>query len=321
MNVINSRTAPALNLDTRQLRAFVAVAELGSFTAAAHRVHLSQPALSLLVKQLEESLQLRLFHRSTRKVELTAAGRQWQTTALRVLAELEGGVAGLRELSDRSRGHVTVAALPSVAATLLPPLLAEFGAAFPNVRVSVRDALAEPVIAAVRSGEVDFGIGLALRTESDLLVSRLMMDELVAVCAQRDALARQAQVAWKDLAAYPLIVMARGTSVRQLMDQAFANNAVAPSLAYEVSFMTTAVALAEAGLGVAILPSATLPTLLNPSVARLRIVRPTVKRPISLLQKKGRFLSPAAESLVRHLSQRVQVAGGRRGRAAPAKAA
>src|SRR5438477_9361829 len=117
-----------MNLSTRQLRAFVALAEQRNFTRAAARVHLSQPAFSALVRSLEEALEQRLFDRSTRHVELTTEGREFEAPARRILAEVEAALTGAREYAVRQRGRVAIALLPSLAAGWLPSVLAEYHA-------------------------------------------------------------------------------------------------------------------------------------------------------------------------------------------------
>src|SRR3954468_9783590 len=153
-----------MNLSTRQLRAFVALAEQRSFTRAAVLTHLSQPAFSALIRALEDTLGQRLFDRSTRHVEVTAEGREFEASARRVLAEFDGAVAGARDLAARRRGRVSIALLPSLAAGWLPAVLAEFRAAHPGIDLDVADVLSEACIEQVRNGKADFAIA-ATRAE------------------------------------------------------------------------------------------------------------------------------------------------------------
>src|SRR5690242_3747296 len=122
-----------MNLSSRQLRAFVALAEERNFTRAAARTHLSQPAFSALIRSLEEALEQRLFDRSTRHVELTVEGREFETSARRILAEVDAALSGARDYAGRQRGRVAIALLPSLAAGWLPPVLSAFHAAHPGI--------------------------------------------------------------------------------------------------------------------------------------------------------------------------------------------
>ena len=290
-----------INLDLRQLRALVAIAEEGSFSAAAARIFLSQPALSLLVKQMEENLELKLFHRTTRKVELTPAGRELLVTARRVIGEMEEAIGQLRDYADCRRGRVVVAALPSLASTLLAEAIAGFRKTLPGVRVVVRDGVADAVVAALRAGEVDLALGLPMQAEDEFTMTHLLMDDLVAIARPEQFPARRAALTWTELARLPLVAMARGTSIRRLTDIAFGQLELEPELAYEVSFMTTAIALVENGEGLAVLPSSALPAILPPHLVRLALEAPKVERQICILERKGRHRSPAAGRMVDHL--------------------
>ncbi|WP_255553127.1 LysR family transcriptional regulator [Denitromonas iodatirespirans] len=285
----------------RQLQALVAIAEEGTFSAAASRICLSQPALSLLVKQLEEVLALKLFHRTTRKVELTPAGHELLQTARRVLGEIDEGLSQLHDYADCRRGRVTVAALPSLASGLLAEAVASFRREFPNVRVVIRDGVADAVVASLKTGEADFALGFALPGEDDLVATTLLMDTLVAVARKGLFRATRKELAWADLAKHPLIAMARDTSIRRLTDTAFGQLGLDPLPAYEVSFMTTALALVENGEGNAVLPSSALPTVMPEALQRLALHTPRVQRQICILERKGRQRSPAAAQMIAHL--------------------
>ena len=290
-----------INLDMRQLQALVAIAEEGSFSVAATRICLSQPALSLLIKQLEENLGLKLFHRTTRKVELTPAGQELLLTARHVIGEVDEVIGQLRDYADCRRGRVAVAALPSLASTLLAEAIPGFRKMLPGVRVVVRDGVADAVVAALKAGEVDLALGLPMQAEDELATTHLLMDELVAIARPDQFPASRTTLTWTELARHPLVAMARGTSIRRLTDQSFGQLDLDPESAYEVSFMTTAIALVENGEGIAVLPSSALPEILPRHLVRLALDAPKVERRICILERKGRHRSPAAEALVDYL--------------------
>src|SRR5690349_14399825 len=158
-----------MNVTVRQLRAFIAVADAGSFTDGAKRLHLTQSALSLLVKELEEELGVRLLDRSTRRTKLSAAGSDFYPLAAKVLEDLESAVASTRELRDKQRGNVRVACTLLYAAALMPPILASYRSEYPGVRVRMLDSLNEGVLARVASGEADFGVAPQRPTSPDLV--------------------------------------------------------------------------------------------------------------------------------------------------------
>ncbi|MFC3123674.1 LysR family transcriptional regulator [Pseudoroseomonas globiformis] len=281
----------------RQLRAFAAAVETGSFGRAAARLHLSQPALTVQIRALETSLGLTLFDRSARGVRPTEAGRHLAQSFGRVLAELDQVVEGARAQAARRSGVVRVAVLPSVAATLLPLALARPRAMHPAIRVLVRDAVAGRVAAQLRDGEAELGIGMLAGPDPALEAETLFEDELIAVLPPGHRLAARSRLSPAILAAEPLVLTDPGSSLRALAERAFAESGLLLNPAYEATYMSTAVALVRAGLGIGILP-ALAPDLRLPPVLETRpIAAPAMRRTIALLWRRGASLSPAAEAL------------------------
>src|SRR5688572_17788391 len=138
-----------MNFDLADLRGFVAVAKLGSFRAAAEELHLSQPALSRRIEKLEDALGVRLFHRTTRKVDLTAVGREFSQRANDLLSGLEESLLGIRDVSSRVTGEVTVACIPSAIRFFLPALLKDYHQRFPGIVVRVIDQGANDVLSTI----------------------------------------------------------------------------------------------------------------------------------------------------------------------------
>lgn len=252
------RPGDAMRVTFSQVRGFVTVASTGSFTRAAAVLHLSQSALTTRIRQLEEALGLRLFDRNTRSVDLTDSGRQLLPIFLRLVGDLEDAVINAREHARRANGIVRVACLPSCAATLMPDLIAQFRALRPEATVVVEDAIDSQVRRLVRDREVDFGICAFQEEEPGLHFEDLFEDRLQVVHRPQDAIGKVSRVTVADLSRHPLILMKRGTSVRRVVEEAFAAAGCSPAQAYEVSCMSTAVALVQAGLGLALLPSTAL---------------------------------------------------------------
>jgi LysR family transcriptional regulator, carnitine catabolism transcriptional activator len=286
-----------MNINLNQLRVFVAVARLGNFTRAAERLHLSQPSMSLHIRQLEQDLGVRLFDRSTRSVALTRAGDDFLPTAERLLDDVQSAVASVADLAARRRGRVAVAVLPSVAAELLPRAMAALHARHPDITVSLRDDVAELIPARVRSGEVDFGLGAIDSIDADIAGSPLVSDELIAVFPPSHPLA-SAKTTWRALAKYPFVAMSRDSSVRRLTEQAFAHNGLVLEPAFEAKYMSTAVGIIAHGLGIGTLPSSAVSMVRHAGLAHAEIRGPVMKRQIGIMTRRGRSLSPAAEALV-----------------------
>lgn len=292
-----------MNINLNQLRVFVAVARLGNFTRAAERLHLSQPSMSLHIRQLEQDLGVRLFDRSTRSVALTRAGDDFLPTAERLLDEVQSAVDSVADLAARRRGRVAVAVLPSVAAELLPRAMAALHARHPDITVSLRDDVAELIPARVRSGEVDFGLGAIDSIDPDIAGSPLVSDELIAVFPPSHPLASakttsSVKTTWRALAKYPFVAMSRDSSVRRLTEQAFAHNGLVLEPAFEAKYMSTAAGIIAHGLGVGTLPSSAVSMVQHAGLAHAEIRGPVMKRQIGVMTRRGRSLSPAAEALV-----------------------
>jgi LysR family transcriptional regulator, carnitine catabolism transcriptional activator len=283
-----------MDLTLKQVRAFLAVAQVGSFTGAASRLHLTQSAVSVLISELELVFGLRLFDRTTRLVQLTEAGREFQPVALKVLADLQGAVASSRELAAQKRGSVAIAATPLMSSLLLPGAIAQYAQLQPGVAVVLHDTPAAQIQPKVRDGEVDFGIGTFERSGRELVAEPLMTDNLVLACPAAHALAARRQVAWAELSGHPFIALTRDNSVAQLINEALGGAGLDVHPAYEVAHLWTVVGMVDAGLGVAVLPSYANPITQLYRIRTVRLVEPSIRRETSFVARRGLMLSPAA---------------------------
>ncbi len=295
-----------MNFTLRELEAFLGVARLGNFTRAARSLNMSQPALTVRIRHLEEALGVRLLDRTTRSVVLTQVGREFLPVVERVLDEITAVALNARDVAGRRRGLVTVAALPSVASTLMPALIAAFHARHPGITVRLRDGVAHRVTTLVKSGEADFGIGSPTKRDPELRVSPLLNDPMSAVFPPGHPLARAARVRLDDLLPYPLILMDTEYSVRTLIDAAFESLGRVVVPAYEASYVPTALGLVKAGLGVAILAfSAADEAATQAAGLGARVIdHPMLVRHISLIESASRSLSPAAQQLLGAIRER-----------------
>jgi len=284
-----------MNLSARQLRAFVALVEERHFTRAAQRCHLTQPAFSALIRTLEEAAGVRLFDRNTRRVELTAEARVLEVSARRLLADMELAMEDLRDHAARRRGRVAVAALPSLAAGWLPPLLARFHAEYPGIELHLRDALLDPCLDMVSQGEVDFAVASRRADMSGLDSAFLHADRFHLVCRADHALAQQATVRLRDVLRWPWIALARNSSVRKHLDQALGEAAAPPLL--EVEHLATVTGLVQAGVGVSLVPGMTLFHFQRPGLVIRSLAGRALTRPLYMVRRKGRALSVAAQGL------------------------
>lgn len=290
-------------INIRHLRAFTAVAEHQHFTNAADAIHLSQPALSALVQQLEADLGVTLLHRSTRNVELTAIGAEFYEIAVKALASFDEAMTHVSDYAALRKGRVTIAALPSLAASVVPQVTRQFTSQNPRISVNVLDLPGDEVVDAVRSKRAEIGLTY-LQPHVDLDSITVMHDRLVLIGQLQHIDPERTTVRWKSLCNEPIIAMTRGTTIRALTDAAAATAKVSLNVVLEPRLIQTALAFAEQGLGSAVLPSTvtTMPSLAGATNCRqYELDGPSTTREISLIRLSGTPLAPAAQQMHQHL--------------------
>ncbi|KRC27826.1 MULTISPECIES: LysR family transcriptional regulator [unclassified Acidovorax] len=287
------------NLSLRQLRAFWLVAHEGTMTRAAARMHLTISALSMLVRTLEEELGVRLFERTTRRIELTEAGRQFLPTVRDVFFALDSGLQTLQESKRRKSERLSVVTSPLLAASLVPEVIARFREQFPNVTVTLVDAPVDQVVAHVREGKSDFGICTADLASTDLVSQVLYKDTLVLACSPDHPLAERREASWGDLTDQSLILLTSNTGLRRLADQTLGQLTLRLKPAFEVANIQTAVGLVAAGLGVSVLPAYSLSRVDGQRVVSVPLTDPVVTREIVALCTRARPFSMAAEAFLK----------------------
>ena len=297
------------DLSLRQIRAFVSVAHLKSFTHAATLLHLSQPALTVQIRRLEEALAVKLLDRNTRSVELTRVGRELAAVFQRLLRELDAVVIDTRDLAAKRYGVVRLAALPSVAAGLLPDVIAHFREANPRVTFVLKDVIAGRVLGLVRSEEVDFGIMGGEFVEPSIEVVYKARDRMHVIFPAVHPIGSVLEITLEVLADYPLILMDPDTSVRAIVDGAFIAAGRLPIPACEATYMMTAIGMVRAGLGITILPGDAREIRAEPSLRSRRIDDPSFERTIAVIKKAGRTLPPVSEGFLEELVKALSTLG------------
>lgn len=286
----------------RQLQAFVRTAELASFTRAAEEIHISQPALSYLIRKLEGELGIALFARNTRKVMLTEGGVLFLGHARRILADMMLALDDTRNVRELERGKLTVAGLPSVASSLLPRTIAAFRKRYPKVTIVLRDGLANQIYQWVRRGEVDMGMGSPLHQDHELDFQPLFHDDLLLITPPR--VIRRSESPWLGLDDMPYIAMSPGSSARHYADLAMQHAGRQVEPAWEVSFMSSAIAMVRARLGYALLPASSVDVFNLDDITRLP-VNMHEPREIGVLRRKPLHASPALKAFLRQLHKQI----------------
>ncbi|ABD71186.1 transcriptional regulator, LysR family [Rhodoferax ferrireducens T118] len=286
-----------MNFDLDDLLAFRAVAEMGSFRKAAESVHISQPAFSRRIEKLEEALGVRLLDRTTRRVNLTTVGRDFDRQLRQILDALDTTLLGIRGVAATRMGEVTVACVPSAVNYFLTGVIALYHQRYPKIRVKIIDDSANEVLIAVARGEADFGLNFVGSQENDVEFEPLLEEHFVAACRRDHPLAKKTQVTWSELAQYDFISANKSSGNRLLLDQALAGVNDKPQSMYETRHGTTMIGLVEAGLGVAVVPAMAMPAADHPLLVSVPLVDPVVKRKMGLIKRRSSVLTPAAQQL------------------------
>jgi LysR family carnitine catabolism transcriptional activator len=282
-----------IDLGIPHLRAVVAVADARGFTAAAADLHVAQSSLSRTVAEAERRLRVRLFERTPRGVEMTTEGREVVALARHLLGEYDAGLRHVTGYLEGTRGTLTLAALPAVAATLLPSLLAAYRSTRPDVTVQVLDMLSEENLQRVRDGTVDLAVTSAPPPDRELVVQPMVDDCFFAAVSPEHRLAGPERLTWSDLDGESFVAFSLvSTSVRGAVDRVLAEAGIRVGRVLEARTVGAVAGLTAAGLGVSVLPGLVLPMI---EFAGLRhvLLEPIVRRRICLVRHRRRPATPA----------------------------
>jgi len=288
-------------MELRHLRYFIGVAEAENVSRAALKLHVSQPALSRQIRDLEEELGFALLKRSAKSVRLTEAGRAFLAEARAVLARAEDAVGAARSIANGARGELHVGYAPSLTARILPPTLRAFQAELPNVRVRLHDFSTEEMLAGLREGklQIAFVVRLPPAMLRGLQFEELARDALCLALAPKHPLARRRTVTLAEAAREPLITYNRKDypDAYELLTAMFARIKSKPRIAEEHDSVSSLIAAVESGAGVAVAPQ----SLICTAGPRLKLIPfSPVPEPVVIgatWVKAG--LSPAAERFLK----------------------
>ena len=286
----------AMDVTLRQLRAYIAVLESASFSEAAKAMHLSQAALSGLIKELESRLGVRLLDRTTRKVAPSAVGEAFEPMARRVLANLDEALDNLTNLKELRRGLVRVAAPEPLSCTLLPALIAGYSEQHPGVDVRFDDVPIQEVLAGLENGSTDIGFGPAGVVPDQPVESHMICaDPLWVALRPDDPLAKGKSVSWKDMRDRPLINYMPNIAINVLSNVPSRNH---PRELVPVHRVNTALSMLRVRQGAVICPSMAEPLVRGFGLTFLPLRQPTVKWKVAMFARHRPSLSPAVESFL-----------------------
>ena len=288
-----------MNISVRQLTAFITVADSGSFTRASDQMHLTQSAVSGLIKELESNLGILLFDRTTRQLSLSVVGRHLLPQARRILNEMQLFENEASSLTSLAQGQVRLA-VSQFAASSMPAVIAQFAKDYPDISVSLLDCSAENVLEHIQNIEVDLGVGTELgfmESEDDISADLLYQLPFCVVMPDSHILAQKSVMTWQDLIDTPLITL-QGPFLEQVtaeLDEAVA--AHIQQARYKVNFMSTALEMTRQGFGITLcLPY--MPEVIDWVSANGLQMRPLAQpvktRRFFIYRRSSRALSPAS---------------------------
>lgn len=303
-------------MELRHLRCLVVLADERQFTRAAQRLGIAQPALSQQIRRLEAEMGLPLVDRTTRSVQLTAAGTKLAGHARRMLQEADLAVAELQDLRGLRAGRLAVGASHTIGALGLSDLLAEFHRRYPAVELRVQDDVSLELAAAVGRGELDIvfitmpGDGLALESH---LVSH---EALTCIVPPGHRLAGRRTLTMGDVAAETFVVFRRGATIRRRVDEAAEAAGFSPRVLFETNSVTRMGSLVAAGLGIAVLPASDAARFAS-SVVVVPFESPALAHAVYVSWSARRRRSPAARAFAALVFEVADQTGPTRAQAAP----
>ena len=285
----------------RRLQVFHTVARLLSFTKAADELHMTQPAVTFQVRQLEEQFNTRLFDRTHNRISLTEAGHRVFESAgqiFQLYAEMDNSV---RELTGDISGVLILGASTTIAEYMLPVLLGDFKQKFPDVVIRLKVANTDGIVSQVENNMIDLGVVEAPVSNKNLVVEKCRMDELVLIVPPSHELAKQDVVSLEEVMKYPFICREEGSGTREVMIESMhaagINNADL-SVSMELGSLEAIKGAVEAGMGVSVLSSATIEKELKlGSLVALKL-DPPLTRPFSFVHQKQKFRVRAMDELL-----------------------
>jgi DNA-binding transcriptional LysR family regulator len=244
-------------MELRDLHCFLAVAEELSFTRAAQRLRIAQPALSLRIKQFEKELGASLFTRTKRRVALSDGGAAMLPRARQILSASEDAARAVRMVGEGSSGVLRIGAFYSAIYTVLPPIIRRFAIDYPNVEIQIREAIVTEQLKLLQQGEIDVGIVRLDRVDPDLETIPLRKERFVCALPTDHALAKRPAVALADLVREPVITLdpQYNADFYTATLAAFTGSDLSPRIINKASDMHLVLGLVSAGLGVALVPS------------------------------------------------------------------
>ncbi len=284
----------------RRLKIFHTVARLLNFTKAADELHMTQPAVTFQIRQLEEQFNTRLFDRTHNKVTLTDVGKQVYSYSDRILKLYEEMTRNITEMTGDVSGSVTLGASTTVAEYMLPLLIGEFKNKFPEVMINLRESNTEDIVSMVENNDIDLGIVEGSVNNKNLVVEECKMDHLVVIMPNDHMLASEKRLRVEDFVSYPFISREHGSGTQEVITNYVEKhgNGEELNICFELSSPEAIKGAVEAGMGLSIVSRATIIKELKLGTLTAVELRPSLERPFSFVRQRYKFKSRAADQLL-----------------------
>lgn len=285
----------------RRLQVFHTVARLLSFTKAAETLHMTQPAVTFQVRQLEEHFNTRLFDRTHNRISLTDAGKQVYRVADKIFelyAEMEDAV---RQVTGEISGALIIGASTTIAEYMLPALLGEFKTKYPDVNVHLKVANTDGIVGMVENNDIDLGVVEAPVTNKNLVVENCRTDQLVVIVPKGHELADESFLTAEKLLQYPFISREEGSGTRDVIEDYFQQAGVSPNdmqITIELGSPESIKGAVEANMGISIVSSVTINKEIQLGSLVAIPLNPALERPFSFVHQKQKFRHRAMDELL-----------------------
>ena len=293
-------------MSDRRLQVFYTVAKLLSFTRAAESLHMTQPAVTFQVRQLEEQFDTRLFDRTHNRITLTETGEVIYEHAVKIFELYRQMESAVREITGEIGGTLTLGASTTIAEYMLPALLGNFRAEFPDINIQLKVSNTDGIVSMLENNEIDLGVVEAPVQNKNLIVESCRQDQLVCVVPVAHPLAKQSSVTIRDIMEYPYICREEGSGTREVINEYLDRHGVSENglkLSMELGSPEAIKGAVEAGMGISIVSRATVVKELKLDILRAVNLDPPLTRPFSFVCKKQKFRARAMEDLLEFARQ------------------
>lgn len=285
-------------MNIKQVRAFLAVAQTMSFASAATQLHLSQPALSLSIKSLEDNLGGKLLTRTTRHIALTPEGEALVPLARRLLAQWENAEDEMKQRFALQLGKIAIASMPSFAASMLPRAIRNYHVSYPNIQVAIHDVLSDVVVEMVRNNQVELGISFEPTNVLELSFYPLYEDRFIAILPKNHPLETQQTISWQALLEYDFITLQRPSSVRTMIESTLSNAGIELNVAFDAHQLATVGRMVSEGMGVAVVPALCRKQTEEQGAVCRPVIEPEISRRVGVICQPRSHLSIAAAAML-----------------------